>query len=404
MQQPHLWPGGAVPRFDEYYAPVGDADPQVKAYYRWLKQELDQWRSPDVDGQVSYLFAYIYGVIRHFVRYRNYLVFEERFDWLRENYGHTKVRSYLDRWHSDAAILTGRWAEAFELHQTANMALIHHISQFGPSPMLNGDTLSKLAGFRVPLTQWGARRRKHVTAAAEHIAATRHVEVGGNIVDEAFLRFPGGASAVTDQDIDILMDDLDNGLDMLHLAENLRSAANHARMFRETPEDHRVTVFNGVGVYVDPATVPAIPSFHGLVIENRAKWLFREAENKLRRDAGVPEVGDGWLSETELFQLIRGAFPDTRVVRHARPSWLVPQHLDVYLPRENVAIEFQGEQHYAPVEIFGGEVAFQKQQERDARKRSICEENGCLLLEVRSGYDPDLLIKTVRDAVSIRTS
>lgn len=59
--------------------------------------------------------------------------------------------------------------------------------------------------------------------------------------------------------------------------------------------------------------------------------------------------------------------------------------LDFYLPIYNMAIECQGEQHFKP-KTFGGilkeqaEENFQKQKERDIRKKRLCEENGIQLI------------------------
>lgn len=45
-------------------------------------------------------------------------------------------------------------------------------------------------------------------------------------------------------------------------------------------------------------------------------------------------------------------------------------------------IEYQGEQHYGPVDFFGGTSKFKKQQEYDKRKRSFCKDNNINLIEV----------------------
>ena len=44
------------------------------------------------------------------------------------------------------------------------------------------------------------------------------------------------------------------------------------------------------------------------------------------------------------------------------------------------AIEYNGEQHYRPVDFFGGEEAFIKQQERDNRKTEYCNTHGINLI------------------------
>ena len=55
------------------------------------------------------------------------------------------------------------------------------------------------------------------------------------------------------------------------------------------------------------------------------------------------------------------------------------------LPSQNIAIEYQGQQHYEPVEAFGGLGSFENTIERDARKRRLSEENGVRVLDWR--YD-----------------
>lgn len=42
-------------------------------------------------------------------------------------------------------------------------------------------------------------------------------------------------------------------------------------------------------------------------------------------------------------------------------------------------IEFNGQQHYKPIEFFGGEEAFEAQKERDARKDEYCNTHGIIL-------------------------
>lgn len=45
-------------------------------------------------------------------------------------------------------------------------------------------------------------------------------------------------------------------------------------------------------------------------------------------------------------------------------------------------IEYQGQQHYAPVKLFGGEEAFGKQIKRDKIKRDYCKDNNIPLIEI----------------------
>lgn len=53
---------------------------------------------------------------------------------------------------------------------------------------------------------------------------------------------------------------------------------------------------------------------------------------------------------------------------------------DFYLPDQNILIEFHGQQHYKPVEYFGGEVEFLQIQERDKKKTILAQEKGIPLV------------------------
>ena len=62
--------------------------------------------------------------------------------------------------------------------------------------------------------------------------------------------------------------------------------------------------------------------------------------------------------------------------------------IDFYLPNYNLFIEYNGEQHYVPIDYFGGQITFEHQQERDQYVRNYCKENNIKLLEIR--YDEDI--------------
>lgn len=53
---------------------------------------------------------------------------------------------------------------------------------------------------------------------------------------------------------------------------------------------------------------------------------------------------------------------------------------DFYIPEFNMCIEYQGEQHYRPVSIFGGDDSFKSQIKRDKIKKKYCKLNSIDLL------------------------
>lgn len=123
----------------------------------------------------------------------------------------------------------------------------------------------------------------------------------------------------------------------------------------------------------------------------------REAENRVRDRLGVPRIGEGWVSETHLYNLIRTLFPDRRVEREASPQWLGRMRFDIFLPEVGVAIEYQGEQHYRPIERFTGKKGFEKTRKRDRLKRQRAKEAGVKVVEFK--YDEVLTDEMVRKRI-----
>ena len=111
-----------------------------------------------------------------------------------------------------------------------------------------------------------------------------------------------------------------------------------------------------------------------------AKWL----ESRWKQEIGVTT----WISENQLYQILKLSLKRFRVVQHAQPTWLAPQHLDIFIPEVSVAIEYMGRQHYAPVEFFGGDAGFKALQERDERKKQLCSAHNIHLHFGR--YDEDI--------------
>ena len=117
----------------------------------------------------------------------------------------------------------------------------------------------------------------------------------------------------------------------------------------------------------------------------RCNWRLERTKIRTRLTAeGV--IRPKWKSELSLFYAVRKRFPDT--LYQYRPDWLGQQSLDLYIPSLRTAIEYQGIQHYRPVEFFGGEEALMLRQELDRRKRQLCAENEVRLIEWPYDVEP----------------
>lgn len=113
-------------------------------------------------------------------------------------------------------------------------------------------------------------------------------------------------------------------------------------------------------------------------INQRKVW--NDAENKMRLIVGVPRIGERFVSETILFKTVAFLLNEHEVIHHYRADWLARQELDIFVPSLNLAIEYQGEQHFLPIEAWGGESALEMTQQRDEEKKRRCAKKGVQLL------------------------
>ena len=117
----------------------------------------------------------------------------------------------------------------------------------------------------------------------------------------------------------------------------------------------------------------------------RANW--RLARTKIRTKLTAEGIiKPKWKHELSLFHAVRGLYPDT--LYQYRPDWLGRQSLDLYIPSLSTAIEYQGVQHYLPVEFFGGEEALSQRRDLDRVKKELCEANSVRLIEWPYSLDP----------------
>ena len=107
---------------------------------------------------------------------------------------------------------------------------------------------------------------------------------------------------------------------------------------------------------------------------------FRAAENRIREVIGTHPIGFGWATEAQIYNMVKDLFPGEPVIHQGSPPWLGWMRFDVYLPARKVAIEYQGIQHFKPVEYFGGKAGFAMTKERDKRKFDLAKENGVRII------------------------
>lgn len=91
-----------------------------------------------------------------------------------------------------------------------------------------------------------------------------------------------------------------------------------------------------------------------------------------------------WKSEYSLYKLCKKIFGNQTIYQY-RPVYLKTKNgqlsYDVYLSKLHIAIEYQGKQHYEPINFFGGYNGFKDLQMRDTLKRKLSNQNCIILIE-----------------------
>ena len=137
-------------------------------------------------------------------------------------------------------------------------------------------------------------------------------------------------------------------------------------------------------IYWTNVTMKEAESYKLLDKESRTihRKLSNRIENIVRQEFGFRKVGEGWIGESILFNIVKRLLPDKHIIRHYRPDWLDGLELDIYIPEMELAFEYQGQQHYHPVEAWGGKKGLEKVKERDKKKQLLCDDRKVELITV----------------------
>ena len=124
-------------------------------------------------------------------------------------------------------------------------------------------------------------------------------------------------------------------------------------------------------------------------------------ENEVRQKFGHKKVGESWTNETILYYIVKKIYSAKTILRHYRPDYLQGLEFDIFIKEFNLAIEYQGIQHFQPVEHWGGEEALNRQIDRDKKKKEICEKEGIPLLYFRydDGLNDEIVLSRIQELI-----
>ena len=162
----------------------------------------------------------------------------------------------------------------------------------------------------------------------------------------------------------------------------MKRTSNIDEFIRKFQEKHGINYDFSEAKYVNAITKMAV------ICPSHGKFFM--TPNDLLSGHGCPICSSSRL-ESEVRKILSENNIDFE--EQKRFEWLrlkKPLSLDFYLPKQNIAIECQGIQHYKAIERFGGEEELVRIKNRDFIKKELCEKQGITLVYYSKS---DILLK-----------
>lgn len=346
---------------ENYIGRLSDANTEQKAFFEYFKNSFYSNKIIDVKTFIEYPTFLLQSMVENdvcsmssWIEYYNKLV--EAYPELNGyGYRHCKFKSK-------------RYDVAWELYRRVKYISVSEVGFYEEKlsqRLFNSDLLLRVSG-AVQLSSWGKQHVKDITPYIDEV-----LEEFENKWGRRFLQI------------------------FVDKTLNVSGEYEYYKQFYISEDSFNVVNKWEYGKYLPVNYNKELPNIANIAITQQCKQITMAAEDRYRESIGMNKIGEYWRSETELYYSIKLAFNNTEVKQHYSPKWLGRQHLDIYIPEFNIGIEYQGVQHYRPVDFFGGVEAFEKGQERDLRKKKLCDEHGCHIVYVNEGYNLNEVIERI---------
>ena len=345
-----------VPSFRQYFPDTSMMDKKQLKYYKYLVGNIENEIYPDVDGNISYLFTYVYSILEKWEKEGFDNIYNSLIKLSEKYYNEKYFLEYCKFWSYDCFLALEKYDDFLDYSE--------------PDDIISGDT---------------------------HFSNTRcnaNWLLGrpANPVDLMRMAMPK-LTNYTKKNTGAFKEQLE----IMFEEDAKKNGPWLERMLAEqnNPKPYSYYLFAGAPISMLEAKFSCY-SFHGAYdFLDKISKKVREAENNLRKHHRLPQIGEGWVSETALYYAIKNAFSETQIIQHGRPSWLGLQHFDIWIPSWKLAVEYHGEQHFVPVEFFGGQEGHKKTVERDNRKKKKCKENNVKLIIATSASSHKEVIEII---------
>lgn len=347
-----------VPAFNTYFPSEDIMNTEQSTFYKSVEKSLMKGEFIEIEGNISYVFVFLYKLLSKWNKF-GFETLSEYLIYLSEIYSHEKKLSeYCLFWAYDCLLGLKKYETYLEKTEPKlSYGTATHISN------LRLNIQRKIGKEADPidiLLMAGGRKSKFII---------KNEAIYKDKCRDVFGKFP---------------------------KENENWFLILENWIKENKLNSHL-LFSGAMIPKNPELDFQTQAFYSAYDKlDQIKNLSKDAENLARKEMGLPLIGEGWISETDLFRKLETEFSKTKVIQHGKPDWLGRQHFDIWFPHWKIAVEYHGKQHFEPVEFFGGSANFEKTVERDKRKLEISKKNNVKLIIVTENYDLLELITEIK--------
>lgn len=390
------WTDGYIYEFNY----INFANREQKLFYNTFKQFFFEGKYIDLKGYNNYAFVLLFDLIENYND--NLLFLEQQVSFLTNYYPNTKITGHnlLCKTIENNGDFEFAWNSILNGEYISIQKIIEYSNKLNKE-LLTGDLLFKIAGCSY-LSSFGQKNIDEIKPFAE--IGLENYKREKNCCNFFDLFVHNGSPIKSKKTIIKSVTKKIFGFFENHTYDTIfEYTPDYYKaffLFEEEFESYKRLDES----QIESGFIKDINSHFPHVVEksiiNQCRLIIKQAEDLYRVSIGMPKIGEGWISETELFYKISNIFIDEEVKQHASPKWLGKQHLDIYFPKWQIAIEYQGAQHFKPIDFFGGQEAYIRTVERDERKMNLCQKHNCYLIYVEEGYDINEIIEMIENRIN----
>jgi len=122
-----------------------------------------------------------------------------------------------------------------------------------------------------------------------------------------------------------------------------------------------------------------------MIIRNLIIFQFQQKPHTHLKGSGCPYCGNNSKGESKIKRILDANKIDYISQKYFNNCKGIKRKLpfDFYLPKQNILIEYDGVQHFRPVDIFGGQIGFEKTKTNDTIKNKYSLDNGIKLFRIK---------------------